>query len=85
MYDCEMDAGFQNQTYYNQCDRLVVIFVASGKMHAGVKEHVGQTETFWGQYHNARQVWATVKFAYRAVKAGNVGHALTVSGLCPNL
>ena len=62
----EMDAGFYDQTYYKLCDSLGVGFVASGKMHTAVKEHVSQSETHWGQYHNARQIWDYVEFGYRA-------------------
>jgi len=62
----EMDAGFYDQAHYKLCDRLNVGFVASGKMHAGVKEHVGQTKLPWGQYHNVRQIWDCVEFGYRA-------------------
>ena len=64
----EMDAGFYDQAYYKLCDSLNVGFVASGKMHTAVKEHVGRTETSWGQYHNAHQIWDYVEFGYRAVK-----------------
>lgn len=62
----EMDAGFYDQAVYRLCDRLDVGFVASGKMHAGVKEHVGRTGTTWSQYHNTRQIWDYVEFGYRA-------------------
>ena len=64
----EMDAGFYDQAYYKLCDSLNVGFVASGKMHTAVKEHVGRTETSWGQYHNAHQIWDYVEFGYRAGK-----------------
>lgn len=62
----EMDAGFYDQAYFKLCDRLNVGFVASGKMHSGVKEHVGQTAMPWGQYRNARQIWDYQEFGYRA-------------------
>ena len=62
----KMDAGFFDQAYYKLCDRLKVGFVVSGKMHPGVKEHVCQTTTPWGQYRNAIQIWDYVEFGYRA-------------------
>ncbi len=43
----EMDAGFFDQMYFKLCDDLNAGFVASGKMHPGVKKHVGQTGTPW--------------------------------------
>ena len=62
----EMDAGFFDQMYFKLCDDLNAGFVASGKMHPGVKEHVGQTGTPWREYRNPNQIWDYVEFGYRA-------------------
>jgi hypothetical protein len=62
----EMDAGFFDQTYFKLCDDLNAGFVASGKMHPGVKEHVGQAGTPWREYRNPNQIWDYVEFGYRA-------------------
>jgi len=53
-----LDSGFFDEKILQECDKLGIGFICTGKMYRGVKEHVGvQPESQWKSYSNRNQDW----------------------------
>jgi hypothetical protein len=52
------DAGFMDQDFFDECDRLRIGYTCSGKLYSDIKEYAaGVDKSFWGRYENGHRVW----------------------------
>jgi hypothetical protein len=52
------DAGFMDQDFFDECDRLQVGFTCSGKLYSDITEYAASVDkSDWGRYEKAKCAW----------------------------